>query len=308
MNKKIIILIFLFIVFAFGLIIGKLTNNDEITGKTSSNENTEENNVEENFENKLENSIGCDAYKINVEVNAEDFKDIYYKIKKTDDTILFIKKDGTIFEYSSKKFSSTNLNTKKYSSKLDKKVIMGFANFDKMNNDNQVVGEYWFLLEDYSWIRFDSINDIIYEEKEVVNDGWGRVRVTPQIIKYMKDENDNGMVISWSDHLEVFIIANQGKISIYRTSGSTDDKKIESVEERQISENESIEIVFSDSFIKTNNGYYKYVQTNITETNEFVDVEPTYAFEKINTSEISGEIIYFDNQMLVNSQNEVYVY
>ena len=233
------------------------------------------------------------------------FKDTYYKVVSGNgDIYLFVKTDGTMFEFSNKKFSSTNSNFRTFNSKLKSGIIMGFANFDRMA-DNLKDGEYWFLLDDFSIVKFDSENDSISEEKSFVNDGWGRANSTNHIIPSIKNSIKYNKVISWSDNLRNFITVDNKVLSFYECIGPTGEEKINVTETRDIGEYDSI-IIYSKDFIKINDDYYKYTQINKEETDNYVDAKPKYAYEKISLDDLKDIIIYWDGNLLVTKSGNVY--
>ena len=92
-----------------------------VTACSKSNKSNDSNNYIEISEEEKIYSLLNDIYvhiNQNVLVDASLFKDVYYKIGNVrGEKFLFIKSDGTMFEFSNKKFSSTDSHIKLFNSK-----------------------------------------------------------------------------------------------------------------------------------------------------------------------------------------------
>ena len=279
-----------------------------VTGCSKSNNSEKSNNKEKSEKELLSSFLDDNTMWYNNTSVIEDssiFKDAYYKIGSNNgNKYLFVKNDGSLFEYSNKKFSSTNSNFRLFNSKLRSGIIMGFANFDRMA-DNQKDGEYWFLLEDFSIVKFDSESDSIQDVNSFVNDGWGRENSTKHIIPSIKNSIKYNKIISWSDNMRSFITVNNNVLSIYECTGPTGDEEINVSETREIEEYDSI-IIYSKDFIKINDDYYKYTQVNKEETDNYVDAKAKYAYEKISLNDLKDIILYWDGNLLITKSGNVY--
>ena len=279
-----------------------------MTACSKSNKSNDSNNYNAiSEEEKISNSLNNIYVHINqdVLVDASLFKDAYYKIGNgLGDKFLFIKSDGTMFEFSNKKFSSNDSHIKLFNSKLKSSVIMGFANFERMA-DNLKDGEYWFLLEDYSIVRFDSNNDTVSYVNSFVNDGWGRENSTSHIILKIKNNIKYDRIISWADNMRSFIIAYNNNLTIYESTGPTGEEVLNVSETRDIEDYSSL-IIYSKDFIKIDDDYYNYVQINKEETSNYVDAKPKFSYQKVSLDDLKDLITYWDGTLLVSNSGKVY--
>jgi hypothetical protein len=238
--------------------------------------------------------------------NTDQFKYIYYVTSGGGGRKIFITLDGSIIEFSDKKFSSTDSYIRNFNSKLPTSVIMGFANFSSSsNNDNEKEGEYWFLLNDYSIVKFDSNTDTLVTESNFINDGWGRESSAKHIIEYLKTIVNIKDKKSWVSNLREFITIDNEKMYIYDANGPSGDEEIKISNERELPKGDSY-YLFSNDFIKVDNDYYIYKQTNVEETEEYVDIDPKYDFVKILTKDIQDNIVFWDGNILIFKNGKVY--
>ena len=181
---------------------------------------------------------------------------------------------------------------------------MGFANFERMA-DILKDGEYWFLLEDYSIVKFDSNNDIVSYVNSFVNDGWGRENSTSHIISEIKNNIKYDRIISLEDNMRSFIITYNNNLIIYESTGPTGEEVLNVSETRDIGNYSSI-IIFSKNFIKIDDDYYNYMQINKEETSNYVDVKPKYSYQKVYLDDLKDLITYWDGTLLVSNSGKVY--
>jgi hypothetical protein len=181
---------------------------------------------------------------------------------------------------------------------------MGFANFERMA-DNLKDGEYWFLLEDYSIVKFDSNNDTVSYVNSFVNDGWGREDSTSHIISKIKNNIKYDRIISWADNMRSFIIAYNNNLTIYESTGPSGEEVLNVSETRDI-ENYSSLIIYSKDFIKIDDDYYNYVQINKEETSNYVDAKPKFSYQKVSLYDLKDLITYWDGTLLVSNSGKVY--
>ena len=314
--KKLIIIIVVVLIATFfaGYCLGKNTNSSKKSKKTSTSFQSSGKKSELDKIKKEIKECYFDQVK-DVIVDANEFRDIYYVVYSyvnNSSKQLCFRSNGSMFEYSSKKFSTNNANIKSFESRLNQKVIMGFANFGDGMNDNEKEGEYWFLLEDYSIVRFDSEADTISQESSFVNNGWGRDEETKPTIENMKTITEKERIISWSDSLSQVTVINNNKMCIYKKEYRYDPERwegkyvLELSEERTLPENGTIDIIYSNDFIKIGDDYYVYMQTNRDETNEYVDATAQFDFVKLATDKFKDDIAYWDGHILVMKSGKVY--
>lgn len=254
----------------------------------------------------LDNSdlyLGDSIIKKDITVNSSEFENIYYVLGNMYSGYLFVKNDGSLMAFSEKKYSTTDSNIKKYESKLEEKIVLGFENqYDNGRLNSEKYGEYYFILKSGKIIRFDAINDEITQVIEVPSDGWRRTEIVNDFIKEASKEEN---IISWYQN-NYYLLSDDSYKSF-----SYDYGKSSFVLQEEVSIPETIDIFYNNNFYKSNNNYYLYgsIITNKKECNEYADIECKIdnKFIKIDLKDLFDDIVFWDNNIMITKNNGVYI-
>jgi len=196
----------------------------------------------------------------------------------------FITNNGELYEYSDKKYSTTETNCKKVETdivfdKIIRNTLVSKngdfysyyeSNLKKIPNEEIEKGRAWYGLDQME-IKLYKINKNIFYLKQIDHE-------KPEIYGYIDDKNVYAITYDWD-------------------SGKTNKELIYTFEENEIIEN------VTNGYIITNNGYYIYDITNKNECNKYEDIKCQYGLVKTETkSDCSENIIYISDNLLVNKE------
>ena len=271
MNKKLKVLLVLSCI----LIISGCGKSNEI--KSNSSNGKEDNKIS----CSINNNNGKYDYYINESLVCPQFKDIAYSGDR-----FFITNAGELYEYSDKKYSTTNNNCKKVETQvlftnIIENTLVGEnfeyysyhdGNLRKIPNDEIQKGRAWYGIDQME-IRLHKLNSkIFYLDQLDIND--------PEIYGYVDGNN------------------------IYEISYDYDNNKSNEKLLLTLKDGEKVEKT-TNGFVITNKGYYRYGITNQKECSEYEDIKCEYGLVQVDTKDnCSNEIFYVSNGLIV-TQNMV---
>lgn len=196
----------------------------------------------------------------------------------------FITNDGQLYEYSNKKYSTTETNCKKVETDIIFNKIVrdtlvsknGYfysyyeSSLKKITNEEIEMGRAWYGIGQME-IKLYKINHNIFYLKYDGGD-------SPEIYGYIDDKNVYSIIYDWN-------------------TNKTNKELIYTFEENEIIEN------VTNGYIITNNGYYIYDIINKNECDKYEDIKCEYGLIKIETkSDCIENIIYISDNLLVNKE------
>lgn len=212
---------------------------------------------------------------------CEEMQDITYS-----GTTFFITKDGLLYEYSERKYSTTNSNCKR----IETDVV-----FDKIVRNT-------LIDKDGNLYLLDSDKNLILITKELEDKGPAYYGLNSMDIPLYREYNDmfylgdnpsvsNGITYSG---LVFGVIEDKNVYSLYSSYGGADAVK----ELIHTFDDEEIEKV-NNGYIRTNKGYYKYGIVNNEECAKYEDIECRYGLVKVDTKDNCSNVIYAGKDIVV---------
>lgn len=198
----------------------------------------------------------------------------------------FITNDGQLYEYSNKKYSTTENNCKKVETDvIFDKIIKGTlvskngnfysyhdGNLKKISDDEIEKGRAWYGLDQMEIKVYKANNKIFYLDQLDMND--------PEIYGYVDGNSIYSISYDWD-------------------SNKTNEKLLYTFKNDEVIEK------LTNGYIITTKGYYVYDIINKNECQRYEDIDCEYGLVKVETkSDCEDSIIYVDDMLLVN-QNMV---
>lgn len=272
MNKKLgIIIIVLYALIATGC--GNLNYT-----KNNNNNNGKE---ESKISCSINNNNGKYDYYINESLVCPQFNDIAYSGDR-----FFITNSGELYEYSDKKYSTTNNNCKKvesdvlFSNIIANTLVSKDGNFysyhdgnlKKISDDEIEKGRAWYGIDQME-IKVYRVNNKIFYLDQLDNEA-------PEIYGYVDGNSIYSISYDWKLNK-----TNEKLLITFK-----DGEKVEKV---------------TNGFVITNKGYYRYGMTNQKKCSEYEDIKCEYGLVQVDTTDnCSNEIFYVSNNLIV-TQNMV---
>ena len=219
-------------------------------------------------------------YNINESLVCPKFKDIAYSGDG-----FFITNSGELYEYSDKKYSTTNNNCKK----ADTEVL-----FDKIVQ-----------------------NTLVSKDGNCYSFHDGNLKlITDDEIKYGRSSygiNQMEMRVYQINH-NIFYLAQSYSGTESEIYGYVDGNSVYAISEDYITNttNEKLLITFNDGekvekttdgFVITNKGYYQYKITNQKECSKYEDIKCEYGLVQVDTLDnCSNELFYVSNNLIITQK------
>ena len=249
-----------------------------ITGCNNANNVESNDNIKKEEDTPLCSIInGKDDYHINESLVCPQFKDIAY----SGNDRFFITNSGELYEYSDKKYSTTDNNCKKADTDiLFDKIIENTlvskdgsfysfteGNLKKITEDEIEKGRAWYGIKQMEIKVYKENNKIFYLDQLNIND--------PEIYGYI-------------DGNSIYAISYD-----YNTN-ATNEKLLITFEN-----GENI-IKVNNGFVVTSKGYYRYGIINHDECSLYEDIECKYGLVLVDTIEnCSNKIFYISNNLII---------
>lgn len=253
-----------------------------ITGCGKSND-IKNNSNNENKDNKISCSInknnGKYDYFINESLVCPQFKDIAYSGDR-----FFITNSGELYEYSDKKYSTTNNNCKKadtdvlFDKIVENTLVSKDGNFysffegnlKRITDDEIQKGRAWYGIDQME-IKVYKANNRIFYLDQLDNE-------KPEIYGYVDGNSIYSISYDWKSNK-----TNEKLLITFK-----DGEKVEKV---------------TNGFVVTNKGYYRYGMTNQKECSEYEDINCEYGLVLVDTIDnCSNEIFYVSNNLIVTKE------
>ncbi len=218
-------------------------------------------------------------YWINESMICPQFKDI-----NSSGDRFFITNSGELYEYSDKKYSSTDNNCRKVETDvLFDKVVMNTiiskdgnfysfhdGNLKKITNDEIEKGRGWYGIDQMEIKLYKTNNNIFY--------------------LFTKDLSGT----------ETYVYVDNNNIySVYY------DYETNKISENLLYTLKNEEIInnITNGYITTNKGYYRYGVINQKECSEYADIKCEYGLVLVDTIDnCSNEIFYISNELIVTKK------
>ena len=254
------------------------------------------NNNQVEQKNEVASALESDGYTLfEDQIDSKQFDDIAYTITNdSSNTVLAIKNDGSMFQYSLNKKFSNDSYILKYNSKFEGDVLVGF--FSSSEADKA----YWLFDKEKKLYKFDATTDNISVENDLDiyaifrgNEFDDSLRKVAFDDFFRRDDynmyllKDNNLyTFSWVQIYEFnenpYVDTNKCNINIDLTK-------------------EKIEYMDND-FLKTDKNYYLYQYVE----SEYADQENTNQYVKLQISEYKDEIKYINSSIAVLQNGQVY--
>lgn len=253
-----------------------------ITGCGKSND-IKNNSNNENKDNKISCSInknnGKYDYFINESLVCPQFKDIAYSGDR-----FFITNSRELYEYSDKKYSTTNNNCKKadtdvlFDKIVENTLVSKDGNFysffegnlKRITDDEIQKGRAWYGIDQME-IKVYKANNRIFYLDQLDNE-------KPEIYGYVDGNSIYSISYDWKSNK-----TNEKLLITFK-----DGEKVEKV---------------TNGFVVTNKGYYRYGMTNQKECSEYEDIKCEYGLVLVDTIDnCSNEIFYVSNNLIVTKE------
>lgn len=233
--------------------------------------------------NKVSTTNSC-KLSTDVVFSYNNFKCPEMKDIKYNGDGFFITNGGELFEYSERKYSTTETNCK---------LIESDVKFDKIVR-NTLIGENEKLY------RFEDSKVIPITDQDII-DGrayYGINQMEGEIYQYRKDIFYLRQIDPEAPEIYGYIENN----NVYSLSYNWSENKYNSELLYTLEENEKI-LYTSNGYLVTTKGYYRYEIINKKECNEYADIECTYGLKLVDTYEnCSNSVIYIGDGLIVKEE------
>lgn len=226
----------------------------------------------------------CSLTEYSVEYSGKDFYCPEMSEIKQGGGGFFITNDGKLYEYSNKKYSTTENNCKK----VETDVV-----FDKIIRDTLISKNGDFYSYNYS-----NLKKITNQEIEQGRAFYGINQMEIELYKL----NSNIFFLKFIDTNNPEIYGYVDGNNVYSITYDWDNKKANEKLLYIFKDDEIIENL-TNGYIITSKGYYVYDITNKNECQRYEDVECEYGLVKVETkSNCEDSIIYVNDMLLVNQK------